>query len=778
MEQESNRRSSHKKVKKHKGKFKKFFLGILIVLILIASAAAGAALAIIKSAPSIDADIIGNLSQSSKIYDMNGNFIESFSDIENRNIVKLNNIPKNLQNAFISIEDQRFRIHHGIDIKRIASALWYDIRTRSKGQGASTITQQLVKNYALTQKKAWSRKIQEAYLAIQLERKLSKDQILEAYLNTIFLGNNAYGVQSAAQVYFGKDVSKLTIAEDALIAGLTQNPTKYNPYSKKNIENPKTYLDRQRTVLAKMRELGYINETQYNEAISEKLEFQTKKTTATMKYQWFVEPAIDEIAKDFSQKYNIDESEAKQKLRTGGYNIYLTIDTNIQDIVQSSIDDSKYYKGLRVPKGLDTYSADKKSKAVSEPQAAAVIFDYRNGEIKAIVGGRGQHDLLSLNRATDVARQPGSSIKPLAVYGPAIDSEVATAGTVIEDSPMPQDFVNANHGWDPKNSDGAFHGYTTIRNGIKNSVNLVAVKLEQMVGINRSVNYLEDKFHITTLKNDDKNIAALALGGMTNGVTPYEMAAAYGVFGNGGVYSTPIMYTKVTDKNGDAILEKTSDQSKSLSPEAAYIMTDMLKGVVKGGTGTNANLGTMPAAGKTGTASDNTNAWFCGFTPYYSGSVWMGHDKPNVKVSGLYSSLAAKVWGNIMKQIDADKKLEVKDFDRPSGLVTTQICMDSGKAPSELCSKDPRGSRIVNEIFIDGTQPVEICDIHVTANIDKLSGKLATPNCPASDVIPKVFIKRTTKARAALSDDKYVVPTEYCPLHKGGQNPPTPIATP
>ena len=775
MEQGTNRRSSHKNTKKHKGTFKKFLLGLLIALILIASAGAGAALAIIKSAPAIDTDIIGNLSQSSKIYDMNGNFIEDFSAVENRNIVKLNNIPKNLQNAFISIEDQRFRIHHGIDIKRIISSLWYDLRTMSKGQGASTITQQLVKNYALTQKKAWSRKIQEAYLAIQLERKMSKDQILEAYLNTIFLGNNAYGVQSASQVYFGKDVSKLTIAEDALIAGLTQNPTKYNPYSKKNVQDPSTYIDRQRTVLAKMRELGYINETQYNEAISEKLVFQSKKSVSTMKYQWFIEPAIDEIAKDFEQKYNIDESEAKQKLRTGGYNIYLTIDTNIQNIVQNTIDDSKYYKGLKVPNGLSTYSADGKSKAVSEPQAAAVVFDYRNGEVKAIVGGRGQHDLLSLNRATDVARQPGSSIKPLAVYGPAIDSEIATAGTVIEDSPMPQDFVNANHGWDPKNSDGAFHGYTTIRNGIKNSVNLVAVKLEQMVGINKSVNYLEDKFHITTLKSDDKNIAALALGGMTNGVTPYEMAAAYGVFGNGGVYSSPIMYTKVTDKNGDSILEKTSEQSKSISSQAAYIMTDMLKGVVSGGTATNARLGAMPAAGKTGTASDNTNAWFCGFTPYYSGAVWLGHDQPRVKVSGLKSSLAAKMWGDIMKQ--AHKDLEVKDFDRPSGLVTAQICLDSGKAPSELCSKDPRGSRVVNDIFIDGTQPVEICDVHVEAQIDKLTGKLAAPNCPLEDIVTKVFIKRTTKERAALSDDKYVLPTEYSTLHSG-QSTDIPTATP
>lgn len=778
MEQE-NRRINRKK-KKTRGTGKAILVVLLIIFLLIAAAGTGAVIAVIKSAPVLNTDIIDNLKQSSKIYDMNGNYIEDFSGSENRNIVPLKQIPKDLQNAFIAIEDERFRSHHGIDVKRIFGALWYDIKTMSKAQGASTITQQLIKNYALTPKKDITRKLQEAYLAIQLERQLSKDQILEAYLNTILLGNNTWGVQAASMLYFGKDVKDLNLAECALLAGLTQNPSKYNPYSKKNMEDPKDYLDRQRTVLGKMLELGYITKDQYDSALKQKLVFQSKKTAMSMKYQWFIEPAMDEVAKDFAKKYNIDENEAKQKLRIGGYNIYLTIDPKIQEAAQKVIDNDSYYKGLKVASGLANYSADGKSKPIIQPQAAAVIFDYKTGEMRAIVGGRGQHDLMSLNRATDVPRQPGSSIKPLAVYGPAIDSKAATAATVIEDSPLPEDFVKANHGWDPQNVDGKFRGYMTIREAVKHSVNLVAVKLQLQLGVNTSVDYLQNKFHITTLKKDDKNTAALALGGMTEGVTPYEMAAAYGVFGNGGVYSEPIMYTKVTDKNGDTVLEKTSEQSRSISPQAAYIMTSMLRGVVTGGTATSANLGSMPAAGKTGTANDYTNAWFCGFTPYYSGAVWIGHDQPKVKVSGLKSSLSAKIWGDIMKE--AHKGLPVKNFEAPSGIASAEVCIDSGKAPSDICAQDPRGSRIISEIFIDGTQPVEICDVHVTADIDIRTGKLAAPDTPPEYIQKKVFIKRDVKSRAPLLDDPYVLPSEYSTGTSDGTNGDSgsgiPIATP
>jgi penicillin-binding protein 1A len=746
MEQEKKKRTRKKKGRKI---FKGIMIAFLIICALTFAAGAGVLAAVVKSAPEIDSNVLDNLKQSSKIYDKDGHLIESLSGVEDRTIVPLKKIPKHVQDAFIAIEDERFREHHGIDIKRIFGAIWYDIKTMSKAQGASTITQQFIKNYVLSPEKKFTRKFQEMYLAIQLERKLSKDQILEAYLNTIYLGGNAYGVQSASMFYFGKDVDELTIAEAALIAGLNQSPARYYPFSKKNMENPKVYKDRQKTVLTKMLENGFITQKEFDEAVNQKLVFQTKKPTTSMKYQWFIEPAIDQIAEDFADKYDISEKEAKERLRTGGYNIYLTIDTKIQEAAQKIIDNPSYYSKLRVPSKLKTYSADGQSKPKVEPQAAAVIFDYRTGEMRAIIGGRGPHELRSLNRATEVPRQPGSSIKPLAVYAPAIDSKIATPATIISDSPLTGDF----NGWNPGNADGKFLGDITIREAIKRSRNLVAVKLGMNVGINTSINYLEKKFHISTLQKsgpvNDKNLPALTLGGMTHGVYPFEMAAAYGVFGNEGVYSKPIMYTKVTDRNGTVILEKHSEQSRALSPQAAYIMVDMMKDVVKGGegaTGTNANFGAMPAAGKTGTASDNTNAWFVGLTPYYSGAVWIGHDKPNTKVQGLLSSLSAKMWGDIMKE--AHKGLEVKDFERPSGIVWAQVCIDSGKAPSELCAQDSRGSRVRSELFIEGTQPVELCDVHVTANIDIRTGKLATPNTPPEYVQTKVFTKST-------------MPTEY-----------------
>jgi penicillin-binding protein 1A len=738
--------------KKKKKKQRNILKGILITLLIICSltfaAGTGMVAAVIKSAPAIDTDIISNLKQSSILYDKDGNFIESLSTEENRTVVSFNEIPENLKEAVIAIEDERFQKHHGIDIKRIFGAVWHDIKTMSREQGASTITQQLIKNYALTPDKKFTRKFQEMYLATQLERKLSKDQILNAYLNTIFLGGNAYGVQSASMLYFGKDVEKLTLAESALIAGLTQNPAKFNPLSKRNVEartnnTEPTYRDRQEKVLNNMLKLGFITEEEHEKAFNEKLVFQTKKPINTMKYQWFVEPAVDQVAKDLAEKFDISEKEAKQRLRTAGYNVYLTIDTNIQDAAQKVIDNDNYYKGLTVPKNLKTYAADAQSKPKAEPQAAAVIFDYATGEMRAIVGGRGEHELQSLNRATEVPRQPGSSIKPLAVYGPAIDTQLSNPASVIEDTPY-----TSPDGWSPGNSDGQFLGPITIREAIKRSRNLVAVRLGMEVGVNTAADYVKDKFHISTIvtsgKTNDKNIAALSLGGMTHGVYPYEMAAAYGVFGNNGMYSEPIMYTKVTDRNGTVILEKTSEQTKSLSPQAAYLMTDMMKEVVKGGagaTGTSANFGSMPAAGKTGTASDYTNAWFAGLTPYYSGAVWIGHDKPNTKVTGLKSSLAAKMWGEIMKE--AHKGLTVKNFERPSNLVSAQICIDSGKAPSELCSQDVAGARIRTELFAQGTQPVEICDTHLTADIDTRNGKLATPDTPFEFRKTQVFTKST-----------------------------------
>lgn len=755
MGKKSNKKKTTRKI--HIGKF--ILISLLILILIVSAGAIGVTIAVVKSSPEISSNILNNLKQSSKIYDMNGKYIEDYSDTEIRSIVPINEIPKLLQDSFTSIEDERFRQHHGIDFKRIIGAIWVDIKTRSSAQGASTITQQLVKNVYLTNAKKVTRKIQEAYLALQLERKLSKDQILEAYLNTIYLGGSNYGVEATAENYFGKNINKLTLSQCAFLAGLNKNPLKYWPYSQKNnisvewgpkyIESkdgevkkidsninlsdqlppgsqakeninytnqgeipidPKTMkpIDdkysllyyRRNVVLKKMYELKKITTQEYEDAKSEKLVFNSKKTAASMKYQWFIEPAINQIANDFKSKYGITINEAKQRLRIGGYNIYLTIDTKIQAAAEDVIGNS--------------------SQKPKQTQKAAVIYDYTSGQMRAIVGGQGKHPRLSANRATDIPRQPGSSLKPLSIYGPSIDSKLATAGTIIMDSPMSKEFVTSHNGWNPHNYETKrFSGRVTIREAIKKSINIVAIKLGDMLGTNTSIDYLQNKFHLSTIvttgPTNDNGLSPLALGALTQGVYPYEMAAAYGVFGNNGMYTSPIMYTKLTDNTGNDILDNTTNQSQSISPQAAYIMVNMMKGVVSGGTGTRANIGKMPAAGKTGTAADNTNLWFCGLTPYYSGAVWIGNDKPNVSVKGLSSGAAASIWGKIMKV--ANKNLPIKDFARPAGLVTAQVCIDSGKSPTDYCSQDPRGSRVRSEIFIDGTQPVELCDFHKAPQI-------------------------------------------------------------
>jgi penicillin-binding protein 1A len=737
---------------------KKIKVGKIILLIfffmflIITSAVIGVSVAVVKSSPEISSNILLKLKQSSKIYDMNGKYIEDYSDSQVRSVASLNQINPTIQDAFIAIEDERFREHPGIDIKRIFGALYVDIKTRSNAQGASTITQQLVKNVFLTQEKKITRKIQEAYMSIMLERKLSKDQILEAYLNTIYLGGSSYGVEAAAMNYFGKDTMHLTLSQSAFLAGLNKNPLKYYPYNKNNYTpRSKANTDpydptkfgyqnqyfsdpiyrnlyiRRDVVLKKMLDLRKIDQIHYQQALAEKLVFTSTSKPVGIRYQWFIEPAIDKIAEDFSSRYGLDKNEAKQKLRVGGYSIYLTIDPKIQNAAETTINDSKNYSGIRLSSKNKKYTSDKSENATKfdQPQASAVIFDYSTGEMRAIVGGRGKHPQLSINRATSVPRQPGSSIKPLAVYGPAIDTKLATAGTIIKDSPMSTEFVNSHNGWNPHNYETKkFSGAVTIRNAIKNSINIVAIKLANELNpdpasgvvnnkFGTSIDYLQNKFHLSTIKtsgsNSDLGLSPLALGALTEGVYPYEMAAAYGVFGNNGMYSSPILYTKVVDNMDNVVLEASSEKSQSISPQSAYIMLDMMKGVVKSGTGTKASIGRIPVAGKTGTAADFTNLWFCGVTPYYSGAVWIGHDKPSVALNGLHSSNAAVIWSKIMKK--AHENLAYKDFVKPGGIVTSPVCKDSGKFPNEICYKK---SRVVNEIYIDGTQPIEICNYHKT----------------------------------------------------------------
>lgn len=732
-------------------RFLRFIILLLLFIVLVGSSVAlGTAYAWIKEAKPLNVDELFDLNQTTYIVDKNDVVIDKLHANENRSMVSLNQIPKNLQNAFIAIEDKRFEKHNGIDPYRILGALKADLKSGKPSQGGSTITQQLIKNIYLTPDKLVKRKVIEMYYALQLERRLTKDQILEAYLNTIALGHNVAGVKEAALYYFGKDLDQLTLAECAMIAGITKNPSLYSPYL--NFEKSN---ERKELILKEMLNQGYISQSEYDEAM--KQEIKLSKVQREVETTYFSDMIIKDVIETLQEKLGYTEEEAEMKLFNGGLKIIATIDTNIQGIVEETFKNTKLFP----PSKED-------ANGVLQPEAAVVVIENGTGEIKAVLGGRSEKVRRGLNRATQSLRQPGSTIKPLAVYAPALDNGYTTA-TVIDDAPV------AYGNFKPRNYSRNFSGLVPVRYGIQQSLNIVAVKIVQDIGIERSIDYLK-RFGISTIvtRNDnkrtnDEGLGPLALGGLTRGVKPIEMAAAYSVFPNKGIYIKPISFTKILDKDGNVIYENKPLKEKVLSEQVSYLMVDIMKGVVKGGTGTAAALPKMPVAGKTGTTSDTLDAWFIGYSPYYTTAVWLGHDEPK-PLNFTGGSYPARIWKAIMEPMH--KNLRPKDFERPNGLVSVEVCTVSGKRPSELCALDPRGSTIRTELFIKGTEPpVEsVCDVHVIKEVCTESNKLATPYCPAPLVQSKVFIQRTEPfvpqpGDKLPADFIYEAPTEYCDIH-------------
>ncbi|ADZ21353.1 penicillin-binding protein 1A [Clostridium acetobutylicum] len=689
-----------KKVKKKKkfGFFKKLFTILFCLFILLSVAASGVIFAIVKTSPNLDINgTILNLDQPSQLYDDNNNPMDTVVTNQRRYVVSIKDMPKNLSNAFVSIEDERFYKHSGIDTKRILGAFYNDIKSKihkqNSIQGASTITQQLIKNRmflndSLENRISFKRKIQEAYLSIKLEQSLSKSQILEAYMNTIFLGGQANGVEAASRQYFNKSAKDLNLIECAFIAGLAQSPSAYYPFSQNVAKNPNIYLDRTKLVLYKMRQNNYIDFSTYQNAINDlnnnKLAFSQQKISNKYTYEWFSIPVVNQVKQDLKSQYHYTDEEIDSLLRDGGLKIYTTMNTSMESNVQNILDNNSTLK---------SYSyADKNG--IIQPEAAATLFDYHTGEIKAIVGGRGQQPPSSYNRAdsSNYLRSVGSSIKPLTVYAPAIDTKLATEDTIVNDSPLSSDVAEkyGSNGvpYNPHNDDGGYSGPVNLKTALTKSINLVAIKLEDKLGLSTGAAYAQ-KFGLT-LNNDDKSsIAALSLGEI-RGSNTTTMAAAYGVFGNNGLYSEPRLYRKVVDKTGKVLLENNYSTRKVISPQSAYIMYDLLKGPVSaGGTGSYARFGDMPVAGKTGTASDSKNLWFCGLTPYYSAAVWVGNDQPT-KLS-LGSNDVAEIWGEIMKM--ANVNLTVKDIDAPGGVtkIGDSYYID-GTSPSNLSGDDSSSS--------------------------------------------------------------------------------------
>ncbi len=812
-----NHSSNAKKNKKKKsGGLKKFFkitfITLFILIVVSGVAMAGMGLAMIKTAPPLNIENILKLDEPAKFYDDEGKLIDEYITLKSRETVSINQVPINLQNVFIAIEDERFNEHHGIDWYRFAGAMKSNVKSlfnkiigkpHGSFQGASTITQQLIKQRMFLQSSLEDRlnverKVQEMYLARELDNKLSKEKILEAYLNTTFLGGKAYGIKAASNQYFSKELSELSLVECAFIASAAQNPSKSYGLAHNSVTNNSNifYSERTLAVLNKMLELGSITQDEYDNATKDKIkddavavlfDFSTGVYNE-MQYEWFSRKVINTVTEDFKKQGKSDD-EIYNLLANGGLKIYTTMNKSWQDNTQNILndelsDDKPNASDYLFPRNNDLTPVQK------DLQASTVVMDYRTGEVKVIIGGRGDQDPLSYNRAasTDFLRAPGSTIKPLTVYGPAIDTKKLTAGTILEDSPLDEEtrkkynvsntMENGEIAQYPRNAPNRYSGYLNMRYGLKESKNTVAMKVVDQVGLSTSAEYGR-KFGLKINTVDENSLASLALGQLTvgggsSGANPLILATAYGTFGNNGVMTSPLVYSKVVDNNGEIILEPEKSTSKILSPEASYIMYDLLKEPVTTpgvGTGTRAMLDGMTTRGKTGTSGDRKDLWFTGFTPYYSCSVWVGNDD-YTQITSLGSNSVAGIWNKIMQPIH--EGLENKAaVEMPNRIKKANISKDSGSLPSELTYKDPRGNRVYEELFIDGTIPTEHDNIHVLVKVVTKDGKdyLVTEYTEPHLITEKVYIKRDSlpftgsgRKSYTLLDQKYVAPTEEEPM--------------
>ena len=613
---------------KKKGPFRSIRVMAALVLVIIAGLMFGYIFAAYQSLPEVGNNM--RPAVSSQVFDSQGKLITTLHSDQNRLPIDINKVPKNLQNAFIAAEDNRFYDHIGVDPIGILRAVVTNLTNRGIAQGGSTITQQLAKNAFLSQDQTLKRKIQEAILALELERKYSKKEILEMYMNQIYFGRGAYGIQTAAHTYFGKDVGDLTLAECAMIAGLPKSPNYYS-------SSVNEATARKNVVVGQMEKYGYITPSQAEEAKKSSLDIKQKSTSNTTDETAYF---IDYVTQEIAQKYGDDA------LYKDGLKIYTTLDTD------------KQHAAVQAMRHLpETHTDDQ---GLTQPQGAIISIDPKTGHILAMVGGRGQD---SFNRASMAVRQPGSAFKPF-VYMTAMEHDM-TPDTIMEDKKVEYG------GWSPHNADNSYQGRMPLWKALALSVNTVAVQLADKVGPSNVIANAK-KLGITTLVEDgspnDDNLASAALGGLTKGVTPLEMAAAYGAFANKGVYIKPTAIVKILDRNGNVLEDNSSDVQKTqvMSEKTAYEMTSMLEGVIARGTGTAASIG-RPAAGKTGTTDDNHDAWFIGYTPDIVTAVWVGDDTGSQSLGEIYGgTVPAQIWHDYMAS--AVSGTSADDFDVPAGM--------------------------------------------------------------------------------------------------------------
>jgi penicillin-binding protein 1A len=817
--------------------FRIVLVGIVFLAIVGSFAGFGILKGLADSAPDIDQINVVPTGFTTNIYDKDGNLIQSLIGAEsNRVYVKINEIPEVVRNAFISIEDERFYSHDGVDVKGIFRAFFTGLSNGNFDEGASTITQQLIKNQVFNGGAEDNfadrlvRKVQEQYLAIQLEDKLDKDLILEYYLNNINLGAGSYGVQTASRRYFNKEVGQLNLSEAAVIASIAQSPTYMNPISHKE-NNAK----RRAEVLNSMLRLGHCTEEEYNKAMEDDVYSRIQSVNEEMDvesyYSYFVDELIEQALEDLQEEKGYTYTQASNALYSGGLSIYTTLDSDVQKILDDVYSNPDYFpkvgstsywelyyalsietaKGETIHYHLKdlkefagstskyfTYFSNKEdalnlikdfkeaklkeddvilaenTSLILQPQSSMVIIDQSTGQVVGLIGGRGKKTgNRTLNRATNTVRQPGSVFKVLSTYLPALDSAGMTLTSVIDDAPFQYPGTSKYvSNWN-KN---VYEGLTTLRRAIYRSMNVVTVKTLNQVTPQVGFDYLQ-KLGFTSLVDtwtdsngipySDINLST-ALGGITKGVSNLELTAAMAAVANSGIYTEPTFYTKILDHDGKVLLEKKPVTRQVMKESTSFLLTNAMEDVVKIGTGTALRFPKiqMPIAGKTGTTSDDNDLWFSGYTPYYTATIWSGFDNNRPQVDKSYHK---RIWRDVMEQIHIQKELKNVPFSIPDSIVTAKICTKSGKLAVEgVCDHYIGGSTEKTEYFAKGTVPTEKCDIHVKATICKDSGKIATEFCPPSSTKEQVYLVK--EETHATHDTPNILPTETCDVHTAGNS--------
>ena len=791
---------------------------------------------IIDAAPEIDVASIEPSGYATMVYDGKVNLTETLvKSGSNRLEATYEELPQCLIDAFVAIEDSRFWSHHGVDLRSMIRAA-VGILTNNPAGGGSTLTQQLIKNniFAGGNEDSFGekleRKLQEQYLAIQLEKIMDKEIILKNYLNTINLGNNTLGVKSAAKRYFGKDVSDLTLSEATVIAGITQNPTKYNPLSEKGQKNNE---EKRRVILQYMYEQGKISKEDQEEALADDVYSRIQNVDLVAQesqnpYSYFTDELTEQVMTALQEKLGYTESQASNLLYAGGLSIYTTQDPDLQAIVDEEVNNPDNYDVVyysvdyrlsiqhedetvtnysdetmktyyRTDLGQTSYDGLFKTKEeadaaiaayksamtkegdtvlgevvyyILQPQVSFVLMDQHTGYVKAVNGGRGTKEIsLSLNRATNTLRQPGSTFKVLTAFAPALDTCGATLSTVYYDAPYTvgqKTFRN----WYAKKG---YMGYSTIRDGIVYSMNIVAVRcMMETVTPQLGVEYARN-FGITSLTETDYN-AATALGGITKGVSNLELTGAYAAIANGGIYTKPVFFTKILDHNGKVLLENEPQTKRVLKDSTAFLLTDALAesmessrmyaspGVNLNSTSVPANIPGMSNAGKSGTTTSNVDIWFVGYTPYYTAGIWSGCDD-NQKISAIGSSTSyhKRIWKQIMAR--AHEGLADTGFPVPDSIETASVCRKSGMLPNPgVCEADPRGSAVYTEYFAKGTVPTQVCDHHVAITVCGESGGLPTEFCPLESRHSRTVLVTPEGESGGTDDSRYAMPGP-CTVH-------------